>query len=143
MKRALSTGKVADYCYVTGDTVQNWIRSGLLPAQRTAGGQYRVRIDHLRTFMLERDMSVDELDCDARETHPGYCWEYYRKRVRRHTSSQDSCVGCIVKRTIALRCYELRKHVAHLGVHCGAGCSECGYYKKYHETESAGLNGTA
>ena len=136
MRRALSTGKVADYCYVTSDTVQNWIRSGILPAQRTAGGQYRVLIDDLRQFMTERDMSVAGLDKDLRQTRPEYCWEYYRKRVRRHADAEDACDDCVVRRTLALKCYELRKHVDHRGVHCKADCTDCGYHRKYESAET-------
>ena len=127
----LSTGKAAKYCLVTADTVKNWIQAGLLPAQRTAGGQYRVRIDDLRQFMIERDMSVEELDQDVRETPLEYCWEYYRKRERRHVRARSSCDTCVVKRTWALICYELRKDVDHRRVHCRADCSDCGYYQRY------------
>jgi len=133
VKRALSTGKIADYCYVTGDTVQNWIRSGLLPAQRTAGGQYRVRIDDLRKFMIERGMSVEELDRDIQEVKPQYCWEYHGKRTRRHTGGEASCEGCVVRRSMALRCYELRRYIGHHSVYCKTTCAECGYYRKYGE----------
>ena len=127
----LSTGKAAKYCLVTADTVKNWIQAGLLVAQRTAGGQYRVRIDDLRQFMIEREMSVEELDRDVQETPLEYCWEYYRKRERRHVRARSSCDTCVVKRTLALICYELRKDVDHRRVHCRADCSECGYYQRY------------
>ena len=116
---------------MTGDTVQNWIRSGILPAQRTAGGQYRVRTEDVRQFMTERDMSVEDLDRDLREERPEYCWQYHCKRVRRHTGKRDVCDNCVVKRTLTLRCYDLREHVDHGRVHCGTDCSECGYYRKY------------
>ena len=131
MNPGLSTGKAAKYCLVTADTVKNWIRAGLLPAQRTVGGQYRVRIDDLRLFMLERDMSVRELDEDLGETPLEFCWEYYRRRVRRHAGEPDACDDCVVKRTLALVCYELRKHVDHRRVYCKTECPECGYYKKH------------
>ena len=125
---------MADYCYVTSDAVQNWIRSGILAAQRTAGGQYRVRIDDLRQFMIEREMSVEELDQELREDRPEYCWQYHRKRVRRHAGAANSCDRCVAKSSMALKCYELREHVDHRRVYCKSDCSDCGYYKKYGES---------
>ena len=133
MKQALSTGKAAKYCFVTGDTVQNWIRSGIVSAQRTAGGQYRVRLEDLRHFMLDQGMSVQDLDRDFREEQPEYCWQYYRRRAKRHANCKNACESCVAKQAMALKCYELRKHVDHRCVHCRGDCSNCGYYRKYAE----------
>ena len=137
MSQALSTGKIAKYCFVTGDTVQNWIRSGILPAQRTAGGQYRVRVEDLREFMVERDMSVQELDSDCQRAPERlvYCWEYYQKSARRHVGAKRSCDKCVVKRTLSLKCYELRKHVDHGCLRCRGDCATCAYYRKYAQAD--------
>jgi excisionase family DNA binding protein len=40
--RLLSTGNAARLLSVTPDTVLKWIKSGRLPAIRTAGGPYRI-----------------------------------------------------------------------------------------------------
>lgn len=123
----LSTGKAAEYCLVTGDTILNWIRSDKLPAQRTAGGQYRVRLADLRRFMVELGMSVDELDRDFGVVPSGYCWEFHRTRTSRCASDQGACDACIVRQALARNCYELRKHADHLRIHCERECSECDY----------------
>lgn len=81
--------------------------------------------------MIERGMSVEDLDHDLQETKPQYCWEYHGKRMRRHTGGQDTCLDCVVRQSMALRCYELRKHVDHRRVYCETECSGCGYYRKY------------
>ena len=62
-KRALavSTGEAARYCFVTSDTIVNWIKAGLIRAQRTAGGQYRILLRDLRDFMEERGMNTSLL----------------------------------------------------------------------------------
>lgn len=136
MKRALSTGKVAQYCYVTGDTVQNWIRSGILPAQRTAGGQYRVRIEDLRQFMTEREMSVEELERDTGEGEQEYCWKYFRQHRRHQAKTRKSCDDCVVKRTLTLKCYELRKHVNHRCINCRAECTKCAYFQQHAQSSA-------
>ena len=41
-ERLLTTGQAAKRCSVTADTILKWIRSGYLPAQRTAGGHHRI-----------------------------------------------------------------------------------------------------
>lgn len=41
--RLLTIGAVARIAEVTTATVRNWIRSGKLTAERTIGGQHRVR----------------------------------------------------------------------------------------------------
>ena len=141
MNIGLSTGKAAKYCLVTGDTVKNWIQADLLRAQRTAGGQYRIRADDLRRFMVERGMCVEELDRDLSEAPTEYCWEYYRRRMRRHVDKRKSCDKCLVKRAMALKCFELRKHVDQGHVCCKSDCSECGYFGKH--AQAAGKDGRA
>jgi len=81
--------------------------------------------------MTERGMSVQELDQYLEEEARPYCWEYHRKRLRRHAGKADSCESCVVKQTIALRCFDLRKHVDHRRVYCQPDCSDCGYYQRY------------
>src|SRR3990172_4938117 len=61
---ALTTGEAARHCLVTPDTIANWIASGHLPAQRTRGGQYRIRVEDLRAFMAAHGMRTDLLDED-------------------------------------------------------------------------------
>ena len=61
-KLAVSTGQAARYCFVTSDTIVNWIKAGHLAAQRTAGGQYRILIADLRSFMQSRGMSNRLMD---------------------------------------------------------------------------------
>ncbi len=104
-KALLSTGQAAKYCLVTPDTIVNWIKRKHLPARKTPGGQFRILTNELREFMVERGMATDVLDGDDTNRH--YCWE--------NCQSSDvvpllalKCEDCLVRRTMALNCYELR-----------------------------------
>jgi len=116
---------------VTSDTIQNWIRAGILPAQRTAGGQYRVRVEDLRRFMIGRGMCLMELDRDMGEERQPYCWECHQGQRRRQAAEPDLCENCVVKQALALRCFDLRKHMGHRGMYCESSCADCEYYRIY------------
>jgi len=130
-RRALSTGQAARHCLVTADTVANWIRGGLLPAQRTAGGQYRILAEDLRAFMSSRGMSTESLGEGARSTgtRPP-CWE-----SRTGSSDREArCDECIVKHLKALDCFKL------MGMRAADGgpardCAECAYFLQYGRPE--------
>lgn len=125
---ALTTGQAANCCFVTPDTIVNWIKSGLLPAQRTAGGQFRILSRDLRTFMKSKGMSTEVLDEDNRSHRP-MCWQFHsnRKAGSRKTAL---CEGCLVKFLGVVNCFKL------MGMRPQEGgqyrdCLECGYFKKW------------
>ena len=120
--RMLSTGKVAHLLSVRPDTVLKWIKSGRLPAKRTAGGHYRI---------AQND--VDGLIANGAEPSPAdesgfvYCWEYYGT----DGSPSDTCTDCLVYRARARLCYEmsgLARENGYAGAHCDNSCEECAYY---------------
>lgn len=121
---ALSTGQAARYCYVTSYTIVNWIRSGKLKAQKTAGGQYRIRLGDLREFMRETEMPTDLLD-EEEEVRP-YCWEFHCEPGEHLSGCQD----CLVYRSGAERCYELRGEVP-LAECLFQDCASCEYYQTW------------
>lgn len=60
--KPLSTGAIGKLLRVDRTTVWGWIRSGILPAERTVGGQYRVSRDALVSLLREKKIPVpDEL----------------------------------------------------------------------------------
>ena len=123
--RLLSTGDVARLLSVTSDTVLKWIKSGRLPALRTAGGHYRV---------AERDLdglTRDPLGSDTSQEARGfaYCWEYYGAGGE----ANAVCLDCLVYRARARRCYEMSSLAPELGfagAHCQTSCEECAYYQE-------------
>lgn len=120
---AFSTGQAARYCFVTGDTLLNWINQGSLKAQKTPGGQYRIRPGALYTFMVEHDMSTDLLEAEL-DVRP-LCWEF---NCRRHNAL--GCLGCLVHRSGAALCFELRD-LLHDSPARPVSCDECDYYRRH------------
>lgn len=49
-REILTTFEAASLCQVSYNTIKNWIKRGLLPAYRTAGGHLRIRFTDLEVF---------------------------------------------------------------------------------------------
>lgn len=58
VKQLLTTFDAADICYVTPNTIKNWIKSGQLKAYCTPGGHYRIRKEDLDRFVQEHQMAT-------------------------------------------------------------------------------------
>jgi len=124
----LTTGQAARYCLVSSDTIVNWIKVNDLPAQRTIGGQFRIFVEALRQFMIQNEMSTDLLDAEL-DCRP-YCWENRRHTHGGATASDTPCNECLVFRTKALNCYELRAIDGDENW-CDHTCEDCSYYQKW------------
>lgn len=124
---ALSTGQAARFCLVTADTIVNWIKHQHLPARRTAGGQFRILVRDLRSYMSERGMKTDLLDAefDARR----YCWEYGRCAEASPIMGVD-CEDCLVFRSRTLNCFELRAALTSQPEQLEA-CARCEYLEQW------------
>lgn len=123
--RAVSTGEAATFCFVTSDTIVNWIKSGLIRAQRTAGGQYRILVHHLREFMDEREMDTSLLD-HTYDLHR-FCWQYRLDRSQ-DNKMQERCDDCLVKFLGALNCYRfMRLRMSTNGRE--RDCANCDYFR--------------
>jgi len=127
-RSALTSGQVAEYCFVSVGTIQNWVNAGQLQSQRTAGGQFRIRVDQVREFMLSNGMSVEALDGDFDLTPRVFCWEFFSNAPDH--AREAVCSECVVYKTRAKRCFELRKHVEHKKVHCNLSCDTCVFHKQ-------------
>ncbi|MBI4720582.1 MAG: helix-turn-helix domain-containing protein [Chitinivibrionia bacterium] len=127
----LTTGQAALYCSVTPDTVLKWIRSGLLPAHRTAGGHHR--IDERD---LERLLSIPSSNGDAGHFPSGhrafrYCWEF-----KGDGKIPEGCRSCAAYQLRAQRCYEVARlapDAPHLKLFCSGSCMDCDYYRMVHK----------
>jgi excisionase family DNA binding protein len=130
---ALSTGQAARYCYVTSYTIVNWIHSRRLRAQKTAGGQYRIRVGDLREFMRANDMRTDLLE-EEKDIRP-YCWEFHCQPGE----ESAACESCLVRRSGAENCYELRSVISLSGC-LFQECASCEYYKIWGPSENRSLD---
>ena len=131
---ALTTGQAARYCFVTPGTMVNWIKADLLPAQRTGGGQYRILLRDLRSFMYSRGMSTELLDAEP-EDRP-MCWQFFGGDVRR----TRSCDGCLVKFLGVLNCFRLMGMSPEEEQRL-EGCEACEYYRRWsNEPDPAACN---
>jgi len=123
---AVSTGTAARCCFVTPDTIVNWIKAGKLPAQRTAGGQYRILVSDLREFMEEQGMSTNWLE-SGNQSQP-LCHDF---RVRGVLDPEAAvCASCVVRHLGAFNCFKL------MGMRPGEGhryqeCENCQYYQRW------------
>jgi excisionase family DNA binding protein len=122
----LTTGQAARYCLVSPDTIVKWIKAENLPAQRTIGGQFRIFVEDLRQFMIRNDMSTALLDVEL-ECRP-YCWECQHGAHREAGTPGAPCSDCLVYRTKALNCHELRAVSAGQAWR-RADCRDCPYYR--------------
>jgi len=134
--RALSSGQAARFCYVTSETILNWIRSHRLTAQRTAGGQYRIPLEDLRAFMIENGMDTALLDVE-KDIRP-YCWEFHCQITARYGSpSQELCEGCLVHRSGTLNCWELHG-LLPLTARRFDTCLDCEYHRSFNGPKGEG-----
>jgi excisionase family DNA binding protein len=126
--KLLTTGQAAKMCSVTPDTVLKWIRSGRLPAVRTAGGHHRIAEQDVVGLFNPEQARVDEAGSEPE--HFRYCWEFNGKG-----ELLNGCKSCVVYRMRAKRCYEVVEHarqVGHKKLFCKQSCDECDYYQLVH-----------
>lgn len=133
---AVSSGQAARYCLVSSDTIANWIAAGRLVAQRTAGGQYRIRLSDLRRFMKDHDMRTDLLEEEIGEAP--VCWQYWSERTGCPRSEPPAtCVDCPVYRGRAEVCHEVRPLLPG-GTLRALSCAECSFLAGSGEPDSEG-----
>ena len=65
--KLLSTGAIGKLLRVDRTTVWGWIRSGKLPAEKTVGGQHRVRRDALVRLLKEKQIPIPS---ELADDHP-------------------------------------------------------------------------
>ena len=131
-KKWLSTGEAARLCSVAPDTVQKWIRSRRLAAQRTAGGHYRIDVQDIGPLATHtgsrRWFAAPPSRCAPQ---PLRCWEYLSDTGE----VKSECLGCVVYRVRAAWCFDVlgsNGGAGHSRTFCTGqgGCSECAYYKR-------------
>lgn len=126
--RYLTTGQVAQLLSVKPDTVLKWIRSGMLPARRTAGGHHRINqadVEHL-TRMTRAPSPSKGPRIKFRKPTVQYCWDLYR-----NGGIRDTCRQCSVYLLRAQRCYQVARLASEGKIvknACSDSCEECDFY---------------
>ena len=123
--RFLTTSQAATLCSVTSDTVLKWIRTGHLPARKTAGGHHRIDRRDLEKVMSPVGQAPSS-DSRVVHRHFRYCWEHHG-----NGEVSKGCRECAAYQMRAQRCYELAKlpeEVGHARLFCERTCEDCGYY---------------
>jgi excisionase family DNA binding protein len=131
-RQALTTGQAAKHCLVSPDTIANWIAAGRLPAQRTVGGQYRIRLSDLRSFMRSHGMRTDLLDAET--GHRATCWEFWATWISSGLVHGvcATCADCPVFRGRAEVCHEVRPLLPG-GTQRAQSCADCQYLAMFDE----------
>ena len=132
MKEYFTTHDIAQMLNVTRVTVRNWIIKGRLDATTTPGGHRRISRKELIRFMEENGYNTEiirEYEL-TRQKRFVYCWEYHHKGFV-NLAHRHNCDDCLVYRSRAQRCHELRRVAGHKKVHCQENCESCGYFLKY------------
>jgi excisionase family DNA binding protein len=127
-ERFLTTGEAARICSVTRDTIFKWIRSGYLPARRTAGGHHRIDRKDLEKVLKSSSSEPIDDGNNERERAFKYCWEYHGQG-----KVTPECLECSVFKMRAQRCFEvirLAPEAQHLMLFCEASCSDCEYFQE-------------
>lgn len=60
MKKALTTGDIAEYCQVTHRTVLDWVIQGKIKAYQTPGRHTRVLVNDFLDFCREYNIPIDD-----------------------------------------------------------------------------------
>ena len=124
--RLLTTGQAAARCAVTPDTVLKWIRSGALPACRTAGGHHRIDERDLDLVVRPSARGPRSSGDDGRNQIQ-YCWEY-----NGNGKMLPGCRDCVAYRLRAHRCYELSRLApveGHMALFCKESCEGCDSFR--------------
>jgi len=137
--KTISTGNAAQLCNVTRDTILKWIKKGLINANRTPGGHYRVTEESIKEYLTDgislSDNNKTAVSGETLETTPKLptnwtpCWEY----MSEDDTIRDSCQQCIVYRSKAHRCFEmsdLGQPNGFQGTYCETTCNECSFFKE-------------
>jgi len=125
----VSTGKASKLFSVTPDTVLKWIKQNKLPANKTAGGHYRISLEVISSFLQFQEKKTLHLDRVSEKLM--HCWEFFAENRK----VKLGCTSCLVFRAQALKCFEMHHIPQNMGFKGGisaSSCKSCAYYN-YHE----------
>ncbi len=124
-RRYYTTSQAADLLAVSSDTVLKWVRQGKISSYRTPGGHARIPREAVERLLPVQINGQSLPSAEPPAYH--YCWEFYAPEGR----TKPECHDCMVFRSRARRCYELREiseEFGYLTPHCHSECEDCEYY---------------
>lgn len=125
-RKYYTTSQAANLLAVSPDAVLKWVRQGKIASYRTPGGHARIPHEAIENLLPSKSSaSVTNLG-DAPPVYH-YCWEFHG----RPGATDPECLTCVVYRSRARRCYEMRdlpEEFGHLKLHCKTDCIDCEYF---------------
>lgn len=118
-------------CSVTPDTILKWIKKGRLHATRTAGGHYRIHQNEISQLTQPGTAPRQPAPPLLANRQFQYCWEFNSDGG----PITAECRDCLVYRTRAYRCFEVKKlapEAGHSGIYCKDSCEVCDYFNRIH-----------
>ncbi|MEZ5357810.1 MAG: excisionase family DNA-binding protein [Candidatus Zixiibacteriota bacterium] len=128
-KSYMTTSQAAKRLSVSPDTVLKWVKAGKIKAHRTLGGHFRIPTGLIDT-LIEDENRLRKSGSMPVASNPSfqYCWEHQSQMGILNTK----CTECVVFKSRARRCYELRnipEEFGSLKLYCKDSCEKCDYYK--------------
>ncbi|MDY6792840.1 MAG: helix-turn-helix domain-containing protein [Thermodesulfobacteriota bacterium] len=123
-EKTMSVPQAASLCGVTRTTVNHWIKTKKLHADRS-GRNYSVPVKDLFLFLKSTERTIPfELESDhwvpVFKTYRR-CWDYWKG-----TGHGDGCNDCVVLKNQLKVCFTAKNSIR---VHCSTSCNECSYYQ--------------
>jgi excisionase family DNA binding protein len=124
----LSTGQASKSLSVTPDTILKWIKQGRISALRTPGGHYRISREDINVLLNQTEQTTSSTPFPPSEKGLLYCWEFFAGEGE----VKQGCLGCLVYRAQALKCFEmnhLSMDVGFKGMSNSSSCEKCSYFR--------------
>lgn len=125
-----TTSQAARMLSVSADTVLKWVRAGKIRSYRTPGGHARIPMEAITALLPSSaaERALMEGAGSAREEPYRYCWDFYAGPE----GVGQACRDCVVYKSQARRCYEMREipeEFGHLKLFCDSSCNDCEFYQ--------------
>lgn len=137
-KTYYTTSEAAKVLAVSPDTVLKWVRAGKISSYRTPGGHARIPIEAVKALLPNGNKNPGVTSPIYPEANFRYCWDFNAGRE----GISKECLECIVYKSRARRCYEMKdipEQFGHLHLFCQGGCDDCEYYRLTQDLETAVL----
>jgi excisionase family DNA binding protein len=124
-RKYFTTSQAAQLFEVSPDTVLK----GKIASYRTPGGHARIPRRAVETLLPTPPPTATPSLAEPPPYH--FCWEFHG----RGGVVDKGCLDCVVYRSRARRCYEMRDIPEQFGLlklHCANACENCSYYHIVH-----------